>query len=86
MTPINAERATGIEPATFSLGSRRPPSETPEQSGDSGGGDSAPATSPATAPRDPQLAELIEAWPTLAEPMRVAVLAIVRASGGGTQG
>lgn len=33
-------------------------------------------------PFDPQLAAVVEAWPTLPEPIKAGVLAMIRASGG----
>lgn len=34
------------------------------------------------APSDPELAAVVDAWPTLAEPIRAGILAMVRAAGG----
>lgn len=45
---------------------------------------SAPSPRPRSAPRhaDPDLASLVQAWPTLLEPIRAGILAMVRAPGG----
>jgi hypothetical protein len=34
-------------------------------------------------PGDPDLRAVVDAWPTLPEPVRAGILAMVRASGGG---
>jgi hypothetical protein len=41
-----------------------------------------PAKGRAPRPSDPDLASLIEAWPTLLDPIRAGILAMIRASGG----
>ena len=41
-----------------------------------------PAKSPAPRPADPDLASLVKTWPTLLEPIRAGILAMVRAAGG----
>jgi hypothetical protein len=60
-----------------------PPATFPENTAVSGQGGAefgAPATpSPAI---DPGLAALIDAWPTLPEPIRAGILAMIRAAGG----
>ena len=42
-----------------------------------------PATRPALHRTDPDLASLLTAWPTLLDPIRAGILAMVRAAGGG---
>jgi hypothetical protein len=39
---------------------------------------------PETVTADPDLPAVIRAWPTLAEPVKAGILAMVRASGGGS--
>lgn len=34
---------------------------------------------------DPDLAAVVDAWPTLPEPIKAGILALVNASGGGTR-
>jgi hypothetical protein len=41
-----------------------------------------PATRPALRPTDPDLGSLVTAWPTLLEPIRAGILAMVRAARG----
>jgi hypothetical protein len=45
------------------------------------GNDSAPETVPETTP-DPELAAVVRAWPTLPEPIRAGILAMVNATKG----
>jgi hypothetical protein len=63
--------AAGIEPA-------------PKSSGNSGGRDQSGAECGALgareAPADPDLAAVVDAWPTLREPIRAGILAMVRAA------
>jgi hypothetical protein len=40
------------------------------------------ALDPKNGPIDPALASLIDAWPTLPEPIRAGILAMIRAAGG----
>jgi hypothetical protein len=46
------------------------------------GGAESGAPAPESTPIDPALAALIDAWPTLSEPLRAGILAMVRAAGG----
>jgi hypothetical protein len=46
------------------------------------GGAKSGALDPEKAAIDPALASLIDAWPTLPEPIRAGILAMVRAAGG----
>ena len=73
---------TGLEPVTSSSSNDKPLCEQ----GKSGGAESG-AFSADSPQIDPDLAKVIDAWPKLAEAIRIAVLAMVNASqadGGGT--
>jgi hypothetical protein len=63
----------GIEPHADSPGNSINPAPGGAKSG---------APSPENAAIDPALAALIEAWPTLPEPIRAGILAMVQAAGG----
>jgi hypothetical protein len=63
----------GIEPNQHSPNDSTNPAPGGAKSG-------APASRPSTI--DPTLAALIAAWPTLPDPIRAGILAMVRAAGG----
>src|SRR5262249_4713371 len=72
---------TGFEPATFrsTVGRSLSPSQGREST-------SAATVTPltTTSPDDPSLAQVVAAWPTLPEHVRLAVLALVRSTQPGT--
>ncbi len=78
-------RHAGLEPATFGSVNRCSDSETTIKQGVSGTKKSGTASTPdnlgQTTPLNPDLQAIIEAWPSLSEPLRAAVLAIVRSGG-----
>jgi hypothetical protein len=63
----------GLEPFSDSQGNTANPPPGSAKSG---------AVNAQTQPIDPALAALIDAWPTLPEPIRAGILAMVRAAGG----
>ena len=85
----SAKRATGLEPATFSLEGGRHSAETPANTGVSEGGSATPSYSasystpnPAPeAPTDPDLAAVVAAWADLPTAIRAGIVAMVKAGG-----
>ena len=84
----HAKRETGLEPATFSLGSGRHSAEVAANAGgcaesiavpSHSASDSTPAVAPAT-PADHELAAVVAAWPLLPPAVQSVIAAIVRAS------
>ena len=68
---------TGLEPPLSNTGETSIPSESGAESGALG------AQKPAfDAFADPELARLIEAWPTLPDAIKAGILAMVKAAGG----
>ncbi len=84
------KRATGIEPATFSLGSGHHIAESPVNAEASEGGSVTPShsasysTQNATpeAHADPELAAVVAAWSDLPAAVRAGIAAMIRAAGG----
>lgn len=85
-------RPAGFEPATYDLGNRKPGSEAPGNTQVMNAGSASPAESPAhrTGAKqcepvqeralDHELVLVTEAWPTLQEPMKAAILAMLKAA------
>ncbi len=75
------ERLNGLEPSTFSLGSRKPTSQPVENTGVYGGDTSTPSDSPssctAIGPSDPELARVATAWPHLPDHVRATILSLL---------
>ncbi|MCK6454939.1 MAG: hypothetical protein L6Q92_00205 [Phycisphaerae bacterium] len=65
--------AAGIEPIPDSLGN---------QGGDNQSGAECGARGARNAPLDPELAAVVDAWPTLAGPIRAGILAMIHAAKG----
>ena len=74
----------GFEPSTFTLATGRPIAQVPEMTSTYGHVETAPGDSPGNCesirPLDDYLRGVIEAWPTLSEPVRVAITALVEAA------
>ena len=78
---LTEQRVTGIEPATFSVGSCKPTTQSTVNTGTCECNNSTPGVSPgdwdANRVDDPQLAQLIDAWAGLPEAVRVGIAAMV---------
>ncbi len=70
--------AGGFEPLRSSAGKTQGVDPRGSKSGNNGAG-SGPPTPPAK-PTDPELAAVVAAWPTLAEPVRLAIKALLSAA------
>ena len=91
--PLTRKRAMGLEPTTFSLEGCNPESVTPSRDKDLQAGQNlraAPGAARSAAkgdsephqslPDDPNLRAIVDAWPTLPQPVRAGILAMVRAA------
>ena len=80
---LGMERAKGLEPSTFSLGSCKPTSQVVDSAGGYDDRDStpsvSPSSSPAKAPTDAALDRVIEAWPKLSTAIRAGIVAMIDA-------
>ncbi len=78
------KRANGLEPSTFSLEGCKPSAQTTANTDTSSGDTATPSSSPGSRGGNPALDDhlrrLIDAWPTLPEPMRAGILAMVEAA------
>jgi DDE superfamily endonuclease len=79
---IRPVRPTGVEPVTCGSEDHRPPPATAYQSRLTAASEESVCTTGCTSPANPDLARVIAAWPTLPEPIRRAVLALVAAGEG----
>ena len=74
-------RPLGLEPKTYGLKVRPAVPPTPDAANTSGDADSVLADCLAfLAEKMPDLAAVIEAWPTLPDPIRTGILAMVQAT------
>ncbi len=77
----------GLEPSTFSLEGCHPGAQGVEKTGACDDAPATPAHNPDSSsgnpPLAPDLRRLVEAWPTLPDPVRAGILAMVEAEAGG---
>ena len=86
---VIATRRAGLEPATFGLEIRCPNPQTPTNIGLSSNSTEAPAHNPDSlnenAPPDPDLAAVVQAWPSLPASLRAGIAGLVRAHANHTE-
>ena len=82
---IEKEPTVGLEPTTYALRKNCSPTTTPDSASIYATDSTSGAATGAVTPTDPELARVVEAWPTLPEPLRRAVLALVGTADPSTQ-
>ena len=79
--PLNAKRVNGFEPSTFTLATCTPPLGSSDTASTCEEHDSTPSLYPSSCnATEAELKQLIAAWPSLPEPVRAGILAMVAAT------